>query len=214
MFASGTGTGIQLRIHGHAVLIHSGVIRQQRRVFSTHLGLKVSLRVLLKAELLPESVHLLLETGSLITLFETNNQSLSNGVQLRTVPLVKLSQIFSDSGAFFGNHEVFKRAEVFELGDGVSAGRKQVHAVLGHDGPEGLLVGDGHGAVLVHGGVGGTFLLFPELGVRVELLSGLELFVLFENEEGAPGLEEDLLAAVVLVFLEAHLVETLHSGGV
>ena len=117
------------------------------------------------------------------------------------LPLVELSQVFGDSGSLFGDLQVLERTEVLELGEGVSSGGQQVDSVLVEQHPEGFLMGDGHRAELVFGGVHRALLLLPELGVGVEFLARLELLVLLQNKEGAPGLEIDLLASVVLVFL-------------
>ena len=116
------------------------------------------------------------------------------------LPLVELSQVFGDSGSLFGDLQVLERTEVLELGEGVSSGGQQVDSVLVEQHPEGFLMGDGHRAELVFGGVHRALLLLPELGVGVEFLARLELLVLLQNKEGAPGLEIDLLAPVVHLF--------------
>ena len=185
VLGDGSSIGVKLCGHGYALSVHDGVVGQQSGVLSSKSGLKIGLSGLLEAKVLAKAVDLLLENSGLGTVLETDDQDLVHGVELDAVALVKLAQVLGDAEALLG-HQVLKGSEVLELGQRVPSRGQHVHALQVHNGPEGLLVRNGHRPELVHGFVYRLLLLLAKLGVGVKLLAGLVLLVVLQNEEGAP----------------------------
>jgi len=190
VFRCGSGIRVQLMEDLLTNRTTGSIIFQKKGIFVTQLGLEIQLFWLLEGEFLRISFRNLHEKIFPLHRIEADDHFFINGIKLDAEALIEVTEIGDSSvESIFAHFEVVPEDVVFELSDGVSAGRERVATVFGYHYPEWFEARDRNRTVFVDFLVDWFFFFFLEICVCEEFHSSIGLAVFLQDEKGTPSLE-------------------------